>query len=184
MLGPGLIACPQCGEGFEAPVPADAFQLQAVPSPKRLFRREAMGLSALLLLTAGAIFGVRSLSHPSPPAAPPPRVAVPSEMAAHPTYAADMTAFIGKLRASGLAAQWPAFGGSDTLLITPPALVGGQKAAWNQTLYQQLAQGAYGGFWERRYESGFSDSDSTTCFVLVCDSSGKIVAADLMGTVQ
>lgn len=109
---------------------------------------------------------------------------LPTDVAAHPTYAANMTAFVGSLRQTGVGAQWPAFGSNDTLLITPQTMVKGQRAEWNADLYHELAQGIYANFVFRRYESKFSDTDSTTCFVVVSDTSGKVVAVDLMGDLK
>jgi len=203
VLGPGLMACPRCGQAFDEPVPEDAILadeegalLASLPQadlpparprcPVRFFRL-ASGALGILVLTGLGWLGVRVFAPLRPPVpatvvrAPP---APLTESRAHPAYAADMTAFVRTLRASGVGAQWPAFGGSDTLLITPPTGVGGQRAGWNADLYKQLAQGIYASFWEKRYETGFSDSDSTTCFVLVCDQSGKVVAVDLMGNVE
>ena len=155
------------------------------PCRMRLPRLAAAMLGIVTVLGLGWA-GVRGFALLNPPSPAPVVSALPpplSDLRAHPAYASDMAAFVEKLRASGVAAQWPAFGGSDTLLITPPTVVGEQRAVWNADLYKQLAQGIYANFWEKRYETGFSDSDSTTCFVLVCDESGKIVAADLMGNV-
>ena len=109
---------------------------------------------------------------------------LPTDLAAHPGYAANMAEFVRSLRASGVEAQWPAFGSADTLLITPQTVVNGQRAEWTADLYHELAQGVYANFVFRRYESKFSDTDSTTCFIVVSDSSGKVVAADLMGNLQ
>ena len=109
---------------------------------------------------------------------------LPTDLAAHPGYAANMAEFVRSLRASGVEAQWPAFGSADTLLITPQTMVNGQRAEWTPHLYHELAQGVYANFVFRRYEAKFSDTDSTTCFIVVSDSSGNVVAADLMGNLQ
>ena len=203
-LGPGLLSCPNCGEDFDEPVPDDA-PLQeaflppavdtslppgidtsrlAVPRRRKQFPRLLALLLGISLLAGLSWLGRRAFSPPKAPSS----AALPSaqltEMTMHPAYAADMTTFVDKLHTSGVGAQWPAFGGSDTLIIIPPTMVKGQPAAWDATLYRQLAQGIYAGFWEKRYESGFSDSDSTTCFVFVCDESGKVTAVDMMGTVE
>lgn len=200
VLGPGLMSCPRCGQAFDEPVPDDAILAgeqepspasslpvglpPAAPRRARRFPTLAVCLLAALTLLGLGWFGVHLLTPSAPTAAVNALPDALPEMKAHPAYAAHMATFVGKLRASGVQAQWPAFGSSDTLLIIPPTVVGGQRAAWNTDLYKQLAQGVYANFWEKRYETGFSDSDSTTCFVLVCDQSGKIVAADLMGTVE
>ncbi len=209
-LGPGLLSCPNCGEDFDEPVPDDALLHEAIlpfvgdlplvddqPLPTAVDRpqfalpRRRKQLSRLLALLLGVCFlaglgwlGRRAFLPPKAPSSAALPSALLTEMTMHPAYAADMTAFVDKLHASGVGAQWPAFGGSDTLIIIPPTQVKGQPAAWNATLYRQLAQGIYAGFWEKRYESGFSDSDSTTCFVFVCDESGKVTAVDMMGTVE
>ncbi len=198
-LGPGLLACPRCGQAFDEPVPADAsvpderetfppsqaFEDLPPASPRRatLFPRLAAGLTAVLLLLGLFWLGVRFL-RPSAPPAESRAAPLLTDLQAHPAYPAAMASFVGSLHAAGVEAQWPAFGSSDTLLIMPPASIHGQRALWNADLDKRLAQGIYGSFWERRYETGFSDSDSTTCFVLVCDQSGKIVAVDLMGNVE
>ncbi len=191
-LGPGLIACPSCGQNFDEPVPGDAVLLEEPNPPKAdapKSRKRSPLIPAVILgitvLTGVGWFGRRSfvpIKAPVTAAAPSPFIL--TEMTMHPAYAAHMTAYLGKLRGSGMGAQWPAFGGSDTLLIIAPPPVKGQAAAWSDTQLKQLAQGVYAGFWENRYETGFSDSDSTTCFVLVSDASGRIAAVDLMGTVQ
>ena len=204
VLGPGLLSCPNCGEDFDEPVPDDALLQEAIlpsladlplqpaidppraapPRRRKHFSRvfaAVLGISMLLVL---GWLGRRVFAPVKAPVATILPSAQLTEMTMHPAYAADMAAFIDKLHVSGVGAQWPAFGGSDTLLIIPPTQVKGQPAAWNATLYRQLAQGIYAGFWEKRYESGFSDSDSTTCFVFVCDESGKVTAVDLMGSVE
>jgi len=191
-LGPGLIACPNCGQDFDEPVPGDVVLTEEPNQPKadapRLRKRPPLIPAAILgviVLVGVGWFGLHSfvpVKAPVTAATPPPVIL--TEMSMHPAYAAHMTAYLGKLRGSGMGAQWPAFGGSDTLLIIAPPLVKGQTAAWSETQLKQLAQGVYAGFWENRYETGFSDSDSTTCFVLVSDASGRIAAVDLMGTVQ
>ena len=229
-LGPGLLACPNCGEVFDEPVPPDATlpdhvdtafagsfpaaltdpevqseeewvsppppsvpDAPAIKQPIQvIIRRRVPGLPLLAAAMLGIILlvslvwlGLRLFSPPTPLPTIVSTLPAPfTEMNEHPAYAGDMKTFVAKLHASGVDAQWPAFGSTDTLLVTTPTVVRGQQAAWNTNLYKQLAQGIYAGFWEKRYETGFSDSDSTTCFVLVSDGSGKIVAVDLMGTVQ
>lgn len=191
-LGPNLLACPNCGQDFDEPVPGDAvltekLNLQKAVAPRSRKRPPlipAAILGVIVLVGAGWI-GLRSfvpVKAPITAATPPPVIL--TEMSMHPGYAAHMTSYLGKLRSSGMGAQWPAFGGSDTLLIIAPPQVKGQTLTWSETQLKQLAQGVYAGFWENRYETGFSDTDSTTCFVLVSDASGKIAAVDLMGTVQ
>jgi hypothetical protein len=184
-LGPGLLSCPNCGENFDEPVPDDALLPEAAPVRRsNHFPRILATVVGVTMLIVFGWLGRRALAPVETPIA----AILPSvqrtEMTMHPAYAADMTALVHKLHASGVGAEWPAFGASDTLIIIPPTQVKGQPAVWNTALYRQLAQGIYAGFWEKRYESGFSDSDSTTCFVLVCDESGKVTAADLMGTVE
>jgi len=201
ILTAGLTACPHCGEAFDDPVPDDATlpisEAAALP-PSELSQpvtsrhparspRMAMGLLAVVVLLGAGWFGIRSsLKSAYPPAVnnTGSQAIVATDLQAHPAYAASMTGLVSKLQSTGIGAQWPAFGSSDTLLITPPIVVGGQRATWNSDLYKQLAQGIYGSFWEKRYESGFSDRESTTCFVLVSDASGNIVATDLMGNVE
>ena len=204
VLGPGLLSCPNCGEDFDEPVPGDALLQEAIlpsladlplppaidppraapPRRRKHFSRVFAAVLGMLMLLVLGWLGRRVFAPAKAPAATILPSAQLTEMTMHPAYAADMKSFIDKLHASGVGAQWPAFGGSDTLIIIPPTQVKGQPAAWNATLYRQLAQGIYAGFWEKRYESGFSDSDSTTCFVIVCDESGKVTAVDLMGSVE
>ncbi len=208
VLGPGIISCPRCGQIFDEPVPLDALpeagEASVTPSPtvhpsmgpraaQRPSRRPniALSLAGLLILACAGWIGYRYVLPASQPlstvatsTAMMPSNPLPTDVAAHPGYAADMMTFVGKLRASGVQAQWPAFGSNDTLLITPQTMVNGQRAEWNADLYHALAQGVYGNFVFRRYESKFSDTDSTTCFVIVSDSSGKVVAADLMGNLE
>ena len=198
VLGPGLLSCPSCGKDFDDPVPDDALPpdnallpndaLLEEAEPQRRRRQFPRVLTAvigvsLLLLALGWLARRTLIPVKEPTAAILPSVQL-TEMTLHPAYATDMAVFVDKLHASGIGAQWQAFGGSDTLIIIPPTSVKGQPAVWNAALYRQLAQGIYAGFWEKRYESGFSDSDSTTCFVFVCDESGKVTAVDLMGTVE
>ena len=209
VLRPGLIACPRCGEAFDEPVPADAapddvggtFDTApaslpvAAPSarPRRpsALPRVLVGLFvALTLIGAGWWLGQRQAAAPDKPAetavspARMPPNGLPIDTAAHPAYAAEMAAFVSQLRTTGVGAQWPAFGSNDVLVITPPTVVDGTRALWDKDTYQRLAQGVYGNFAQNRFHAGFSDTDSTTCFVIVSDPSGKVVAVDLMGNVD
>lgn len=201
VLTAGLTACPHCGEAFDDPVPGDATlpiseenvlppagHSEPVSSlrPSRSFPK-TMGMLAVVALLGACWFGVRSYwisahRHEAQSADSP--ALVTTDLQAHPNYSPSMNGLVSKLQSSGINAQWPAFGSNDTLLITPPLEVGGKRAVWNGDLYKQLAQGIYANFWEKRYEAGFSDRESTTCFVLVSDASGNIVATDLMGNVE
>lgn len=198
-----MTACPRCGQAFDEPVPADATPAEAgkrivavPPAPKASAQRAvhlpkiALWLTAsLTLMGLGWLLGVHHAAPPGPtlPAPAPSTVPInnlPTDLAAHPGYKAGMSAFLSKLRGTGVGAQWPAFSDNDTLVITPQAVVNGQRAAYNPDLYRELAQGVYAHFVFCRYEAGFSDTDSTTCFVIVSDSSGRVVAADLMGNLE
>ena len=203
VLKPGLTACPRCGEAFDEPVPADAtpddvggtFAMTAAVSPARPRRPSALPrvmaglMGALALVGTGWWLGQRQATPDRPadtvaaPAVMPPN-GLPTDTAAHPTYPAEMASFVNQLRATGVGAQWPAFGSNDVLVITPPAVVDGTRALWDKDTYQRLAQGVYGNFAQNRFHAGFSDTDSTTCFVIVSDPSGKVVAVDLMGAVE
>lgn len=210
VLNPGLTSCPRCGEVFDEPVPADAtpdeiggtFAVSPAPPPpspsepttppghRSLLPRLMAGLAAsLALIGMGWWLGLRHAETPPPPPdvsvapAGAPANGLPTDTVAHPTYVAEMAAFVNQLRATGVGAQWPA-GSDDVLVITPPAVVDGTKALWDQDTYQRLAQGVYGNFAQNRFHAGFSDTDSTTCFVIVSDPSGKVVAVDLMGDVE
>ena len=213
VLSPGLITCPRCGEAFDEAVPADATpddvggtfavapgtRLVPLPvaapavrsrHPSALPRVLAGLLAALALIGTGWWLGQHQAAAPDKPAegvispAPLPQSGLPTDTAAHPTYTAEMAAFVNQLKATGVGAQWPAFGDNDVLVITPPTVVDGTRALWDKDTYQRLAQGVYGNFAQNRFHAGFSDTDSTTCFVIVSDPSGKVVAVDLMGNVQ
>ena len=209
VLSPGQTVCPRCGEAFDEPVPADAtpddaggtFDVAPVPLPvaapsARSRRPSALprvlaGLFvALSLIGAGWWLGQRQASVSDQPSetvatlAILPQSGLPTDTTAHPAYTAAMAAFVKQLRATGVGAQWPAFGDNDVLVITPPTVVDGTRALWDKDTYQRLAQGVYGNFAQNRFHAGFSDTDSTTCFVIVSDPSGKVVAVDLMGNVQ
>jgi hypothetical protein len=95
-----------------------------------------------------------------------------------------MAAFVQELRATGVGAEWPAFGSNDVLLITPQARAAEPPAAWDVDTFRRLAQGVYGGFAQTRFESGFCDTDTTACFVLVTSASGQVVAVDFMGNLR
>jgi len=205
VLKAGMTACPRCAQAFDEPVPPDATPANpkgvAIAAPalpktraKRPVRLPSMALwliACLVLISLGWLLGTRynALPHLAPPApagseAAEPANMLPTDLAAHVGYKKDMAGFVAKLRTTGVGAQWPAFGSNDTLLITPQAMVNGQRAAYNPDLYRELAQGVYANFVFRRYDSGFSDTDSTTCFVIVTNTSGQVVAADLMGNLQ
>ena len=171
------------------PLPAPSVA-PAQPGRRPLLPRLLAGLAAsLALIGTGWWLGQRHAAVPAPPAdvsvapASTPTDGLPTDTVAHPTYAAEMAAFVNQLRATGVGAQWPA-GSNDVLVITPPAVVDGTKALWDKDTYQRLAQGVYGNFAQNRFHAGFSDTDSTTCFVIVSDPSGKVVATDLMGDVE
>ena len=141
---------------------------------------------AAALLLAGAVWlGYR---HWAAPSTPHPVVAAlsipPTDLAAHPQYAANMTVFVQKLRAMGVEADWPAFSSNDMLRITPQPRAAEASAAWNRDMYRRLAQGIYGHFAQNRYEAGFSETDTTACFVIVTNASGQVMAVDFMGNLQ
>lgn len=209
VLGPGLTACPWCGQVFDeavpddaqraGPVPAaasdgvggqpllkDAAAPEAVTSPGPRKRSRDWSPSAVSLVLLGLCWlGYR---HWDAPPAPEP-VLTPAtdsltDLAAHPQYAAHMAALVQKLRATGVRAEWPAFGSDDVLLITPQARVAEPPVAWDADTDRRLAQGVYGEFAQTRFESGFPDGDTTACFVLVTGASGNVMAGDFMGRVE
>lgn len=208
-LGPGLTVCPGCGQIFDDPVPDDARWDESAPaavsegivepSPpaeaappekaaplhQRTNPRWARAAAAVLLLLGLGLLGSRHWS--SPPASKPVPILTPRpsiDLAAHPHYAANMEALVQKLRATGVGAEWPAFGSNDVLLITPQARAAELPVAWSADMSRRLAQGVYGDFAQTRFESGFPDTDTTACFVLVASASGQVVAVDFMGSLK
>lgn len=209
LLTPGLIACPHCGQVFDDPVPDDAVADEVEPTEfvptevppgeaplemiesgdppvRRTPRLWSAGRRAALvaLLLGLGWLGYRHES--SPPARPASIAPVVShtDLEAHPQYAANMTVFVQKLRAMGVSAEWPAFSSNDVLLITPQSQPAEAPVAWNLDMYRRLAQGVYGQFAQNRYESGFAETDTTACFVIVTSASGKVMAVDFMGSLQ
>lgn len=186
-MAPGLIACPRCGQVFDEPVPDDAaslFREEALP-PTHSWRQT--GIIAILVAVFGVLtwFGYRHW--PAPPAVTPFVMVLPArptDLGAHPQYAANMVVFVQKLRLMGVGAQWPACRSNDVLLITPQVRVPEASTAWTADMYRRLAQGIYGQFAQNRYESGFSDTDTTACFVIVTSASGQVMAVDFMGNLQ
>jgi len=208
-LGPGLAACPYCGQVFDEPVPADALweepdfvamsdgvgehpiledaaAPEAVTSPDLRKRSREWSPSAVSLVLLGFCWlGYRHWD--APPAPEPvltPAASPLTDLAAHPQYAAHMTALVQNLRATGVGAEWPAFGSDDVLLITPQARGAEPPAAWDRDMDRRLAQGMYGEFAQTRFESGFPDGDTTACFVVVTGPSGKVMAVDFMGRLE
>ena len=214
-LGPGMTACPRCGELFDEPVPDDAqwdgpdpvavavgvaeppvsteaaapevvTPPEAVTPPRlRASPRWPRIFAAASLLLGSFWLGFHYWNLPS---APEP-VFIPasaplSDLAAHPQYAANMTALVRKLRETGVGAEWPAFGSDDVLLITPQARAAEPPVTWDVDMDRRLAQGIYGEFAQTRFESGFPDGDTTACSVLVTGATGRVVAVDFMGRVE
>lgn len=202
-LAPSLTACPRCGQVFDEPVPADALWDGPVPAavaegtaappdvvtplrlPIRRKPRRWSPLAAALLLLGLVWLGYRQWSLPAAPESVPlPAPRPPTDLAAHSQYAAHMTVLVQKLRATGVGAEWPAFGSNDMLLVTPQARVAEPPVAWDVDMDRRLAQGIYGEFAQTRFESGFCDTDTTACFVLVTSASGQVVAVDFMGDLK
>ena len=204
VLGPGLGACPFCGEVFDEPVPDDAVwdgpvavapviveaapaapPEAAPPSTRAGHRRRPAAIGALFLLLGLGALGFRQWeARPIPVPVVQPAARPLTDLAAHPEYASHMTALVQKLRATGVEAEWPAFGSDDVLLITPQARNAEPPAAWDRDMDRRLAQGVYGDFAQTRFESGFCDSDTTACFVLVTGAKGQVVAVDFMGDLK
>lgn len=211
VLTPGLIACPRCGQVFDEPVPDDAVADEVfvsdiiaaetaepplsseaslpdvIPPIRRTSRSWSVSKSwAFAALLVGLVWlGVHHWA--SLPVSQPLSAALPvspTDLVAHPQYASNMAVFVQKLRATGVGAEWPAFGSNDVLLITPQARVPEAPMAWTADMYRRLAQGIYGQFAQNRYESGFSETDTTACFVVVTSASGQIMAVDFMGDLQ
>ena len=170
----------------------EAVAPEAVTGSRRKTRARGLPPSIVSLLILGLCwFGSRywkppPAPQPVPPARPVLAAAVrpPTDLAAHPHYAANMTTLVQKLRATGVGAEWPAFGSDDALLITPQARAAEPPVVWDADMNRRLAQGIYGEFAQTRFESGFSDGDTTACFVLVTDVSGQVVAVDFMGSLE
>lgn len=205
-LGPGLTVCPHCGQIFDEPVPDDALWDEATlvvpdsdleaalpaladaapPEAVRSPRLSRWPRTAAVLLFLG--LGWLGFRHWNAPAAPTTLVAPfprpPTDLAAHPHYATNMTALVQKLRAMGVGAEWPAFGSNDVLLVTPRTRAAELPMAWDADMDRRLAQGIYGDFAQTRFESGFPDSDTTACFVFVTNGSGKVMAVDFMGNLK
>lgn len=196
-LGPGLTACPRCGQVFDEPVPADALWDETVPAVQaappesvalpslRVSRRRWPRVAAALLLLGLGWLGFHHWSAspaPEPVLVPAPRPL--TDLAAHPQYAAHMADFVQKLRATGVGVEWPAFGSDDVLLITPLARAAEPPVAWDADTYRRLAQGIYGDFALTRFESGFPEPDTMVCFVLVTSPSGQVMAVDFMGDLK
>lgn len=193
VLGPGLTVCPRCGQVFDEPVPADALWddvASAEPSsapierakPRRRWLRAAF---AVLMLLVGVWLGYHSWDRAAPPkpvSVPIPRP--PTDLEAHPQYAARMTALLEELRATGVGAEWPAFGSNDTLVVTPQARPAEPSVTWDTDSYRRLAQGIYGHFAMTRFEAGFPEPDTQACFVIVTSASGEVVAVDFMGDLK
>jgi len=210
VLGPGLGACPFCGQVFDEAVPDDALwdgpvavtplvepeeaappeevapPEEAAPPTLRTGRRRWPQAAAalLLLLGLGSLGFHQWKARPTPIPIARPTVRPLTDLAAHPDYAAHMTALVQKLRATGAEAEWPAFGSDDILLITPQARGTEPPVAWDRDMDRRLAQGVYGDFAQTRFESGFPDGDTTACFVLVTGARGKVMAVDFMGQVE
>ena len=210
VLGPGWIVCPHCGQTFDEPVPADALGDDFVPTaaPETIAeppaledaapldavvlprfranrRRWSPSTVAALLLFGGIWLGYHQWDKATAPEpvrlpAPPP----PTDLAAHQQYAVHMAAFVQELRAMGIEAEWPAFGSNDMLVVTPKARIAEPPIVWDADGYRRLAQGIYGHFAQTRFESGFTDTDTTACFVLVTSASGEVVAVDFMGDLK
>ena len=209
VLGPGLGACPFCGEVFDEAVPDDALwagpveaasvveappaemvpafvaEETAPPSPRAGRRRWPQAVAALfLLLGLGALGFCLWEARPIPAPIIQPAAHPLTDLAAHPEYAAHMAALVQKLRATGVGAEWPAFGSDDVLLITPRARGAEAPVAWDRDMDRRLAQGVYGDFAQTRFESGFPDGDTLACFVLVTGAKGQVVAVDFMGELK
>ena len=207
VLGPGLTVCPRCGQVFDEPVPADALwddvvavvseeraapplleealpEAAAPPRP-RSRRRWPRAAAAVLVLLVGVWLGYHSWDRAAPPkpvSVPIPRP--PTDLEAHPQYAARMTALLEELRATGVGAEWPAFGSNDTLVVTPQARPAEPSVTWDTDSYRRLAQGIYGHFAMTRFEAGFPEPDTQACFVIVTSASGEVVAVDFMGDLK
>jgi len=201
-LAPGATVCPRCGQVFDEPVPADALleweaappeaapvevaPEVAAPPRRQISRRPHRWPEAATFLLAGLCwFGYRHWTAPAalkPASAPAP--VLQTDLAAHPDYMAHMTALVQTLRASGVEAEWPAFGSDDMLLVTPQVRIAEPPARWDADMNRRLAQGVYGHFAQTRFESGFCDTDTTACFVLVTNASGQVVAVDFMGDLE
>jgi len=139
--------------------------------------------AATFLLAGLCWFGYRHWNAPVVPKSIPAPV-LQTDLAAHPDYMAHMTALVQTLRASGVEAEWPAFGSDDMLLVTPQVRIAEPPARWDADMNRRLAQGVYGHFAQTRFESGFCDTDTTACFVLVTNASGQVVAVDFMGDLE
>lgn len=214
VLAPGLIACPRCGQIFDEPVPDDAVAAEPpiLPKSAQVVSREEAPSDTPLELLEPVSLPARRTSRPWSrgktvalailmvglcwfgyhywvvlPVSQPVAATLPApltDLAAHPQYASNMDAFVQKLRATGVGAQWPAFRSNDVLLITLQPRVADAPAVWNSDMYRRLAQGIYGQFAQNRYESGFSETDTTACFVIVTNAAGQVMAVDFMGNLQ
>ena len=180
-----LEAAPLEAAPLEA-APLEAAPLEVVTRPRlrvsrhRWLRTIAAGILILELGWLGYYQWGRPIP-PEPVFLSAPRLA---DLAAHPQYAAHMTALVQQLRGTGVGAEWPAFGSDDMLLITPQARAAEPPVAWDADMDRRLAQGIYGDFVLTRHESGFPDTDSMACFVLVTSPSGQVVAVDFMGELK
>ena len=193
VLGPGLTVCPHCGQVFDEPVPDDALWDGAAPveppgAPiKRAWsrRRWPQAAAAVLLLLGGGWLGYHQWDRAAPAKpAPVPAPRLPTDLEAHPQYASRMTAFVGELKATGVGAEWPAFGSNDMLVVTPQARLAEPSVTWDTDSYRRLAQGIYGHFAMTRFEAGFPEPETQTCFVIVTSASGEVVAVDFMGDLK
>ena len=177
---PELVAPP------EPPRSAPPVSPEVIVTPRRKTRSRRWPLSAVSLALLGlGWLGYRQwVSSPAPEPAPYHTVPLPTDLAAHPQYTANMNALVQKLRATGVGAEWPAFGSDDTLVITPQARAAEPPVVWDADMSRRLAQGVYGEFAQTRFESGFPDRDTTACFVVVTGAKGQVVAVDFMGRLE
>ena len=169
--------------------PADASPAEVVldvvaPPRRQASRKPNRWPEAVTFLLLG--LGWLGYRHWNAPAVPKPVSApvLPTDLAAHPQYATHMSALVQQLRGMGVGAEWPAFGGSDVLLVTPQAHAAEPPVAWDADMNRRLAQGLYGDFVLTRHEAGFPDADAMACFVIVTGASGQVVAVDFMGDLR
>lgn len=168
------------------PLLAEAAPLEAAPLSGSKPSSRHLPPSAVSLVLLGLCW--LGFYYWGPPSTPVPVLAPAArpltDLAAHPQYAANMTVLVQKLRATGVGAEWPAFGDNDVLLITPQARAAEPPMTWDADMNRRLAQGVYGSFALTRHESGFADGDTTACFVVVTGASGQVVAVDFMGRLE